>query len=157
MVKKTKNLQYFEAIGRRKAALARVRLYLVGKDKTATIHLHGDKTSLKIKQGEIYVNGRLINQIFSAPADAARYYIPLKLTDNADRFAISILVSGGGRKGQLDALILGLSRAIEKVDKNVYRPTLKQAGYLTRDARVRERRKVGTGGKARRAKQSPKR
>jgi len=114
-------------------------------------------SSLKISQGEIYVNGKLISQLFPRQIDKARYLVPLKITNNEDRFAISILVQGGGKNGQLEAIIHGLARAIEKVDHDQYRPTLKKHGLLTRDPRVRERRKVGMGGKARRKKQSPKR
>lgn len=151
MAKKTKEVKYYEAVGRRKEAVARVRLYIVGKDKTVQVN------GLKIKAGEIYVNKKLIDQAYRSIAEKNRYLIPLKLTKNQDRFAISILVKGGGRTGQLDAIIHGLARAIEKVDKENYRPLLKKNNLLTRDARTRERRKVGTGGKARREKQSPKR
>lgn len=151
MVKKTKDLKYYEAIGRRKEAVARTRLFILGKDKAITID------GLKIKAGEILVNKKPIASIYPILAEKNRYELPLKLTQNEDRFAVSILVKGGGRAGQLDAITLGLARAIEKVDKQSYRPSLKKFGLLTRDARIRERRKVGTGGKARREKQSPKR
>jgi len=157
MVKGIKNLKYYQAIGRRKEAVARVRLYLVGSNKTASIKNPMTGNSLKISQGEIYVNGKLISQLFPRQIDKARYLVPLKITNNEDRFAISILVQGGGKNGQLEAIIHGLARAIEKVDHDQYRPTLKKHGLLTRDPRVRERRKVGMGGKARRKKQSPKR
>jgi small subunit ribosomal protein S9 len=63
---------------------------------------------------------------------------------------------GGGQKSQLDALILSLARALIKSNLK-FRPVLKKAGLLTRDARERQRRMVGTGGKSRRVKQSPKR
>ena len=59
--------------------------------------------------------------------------------------------------GQLDAVVHGIARALSLLDRDAYRAILKTAGLLTRDARAKERRKVGTGGKARRAKQSPKR
>ena len=81
----------------------------------------------------------------------------MTLTKNQDRFAISIVVSGGGTNGQLDSMVHGLARALEKVDKETYRPILKTNGLLTRDSRKKEARKVGTGGKSRRMKQSPKR
>lgn len=151
MPKKTKNLKYYEAVGRRKEAVAKVRLYIVGKDKLVAV---GDS---KIKQGEIYINKRLISKIFPSVPEKITYIRPLQLTNNEGRFAISILVSGGGRKGQLEAIVHGLARAMEKVDKEQYRPILKREGLLSRDARIKERRKVGTGGKARRKKQSPKR
>lgn len=151
MTKKTKNIQYYEAVGRRKSAVARVRLYLVGKDKTAQVD------SLKIKAGEIYVNKKPIESIFSQKTEKKLYQLPLEATNNTDRFAISIKVSGGGRTGQLEAIAHGLARALVLVDKETYKPILKKYGLLTRDARVRQRRQVGTGGKARREKQSPKR
>ena len=151
MVKKTKNIHYYEAVGRRKEAVSRVRLYIVGKDKTALVN------DVKVKQGDVLINSKPMSEVFSSLKDKARFMQPLKLTQNEGRFAISILVRGGGQNGQLDAIIHALSRAIEKTDKDVCRPLLKKEGLLKRDPRVRERRKVGTGGKARRVKQSPKR
>ena len=151
MAKKTKDLKYYEGTGRRKEAVARVRLYLVNKGKIATV------SDLKIKQGEIFVNKRPIGTLFPALAEKNYYLTPLKLTDNENRFAISIIIRGGGHSGWLTAIVHGLARALEKADRDSYRPILKKAGLLTRDDRERERRKVGTGGKARRAKQSPKR
>lgn len=148
---KTKNLQYYEAVGRRKEAVARVRLYLATKTQTADIK------DLKIKPGQIYVNQKLATEFFPAQSEKALYLMPLKLTNNEERFAISIIVKGGGKRGQLDAVVNGLSKALNKVDRATYRASLKKAGLLTRDSRKRERRKVGTGGKARRKKQSPKR
>ena len=157
MVKKLKDLKYYEAIGKRKSAIARLRLYLVGKDKTVIIKNPKGNGSLKIKQGDIYVNGKPIEIVFPNQVDKARYIFPLKVTDNINRFAVSILVHGGGKSGQIDAIVNAFAKAIEKIDRDQYRPSLKKLGLLTRDSRVRERRKVGTGGKARRAKQSPKR
>lgn len=151
MVKKTKNLKYYEAVGRRKEAVARVRLYLTGKDKQALVG------GIKIKTGEIIVNSKPIKSLFSDPASQFQYLRPLKMTQNLDRFAVSVNVKGGGNKGQLDAIVFGMAKALNLVDRENYRPLLKKQGLLTRDARVRERRKVGTGGKARRKKQSPKR
>ncbi len=150
MAKKTKNIEYYEAVGRRKKAVARIRLYLPGKDKTATINKQ------KIKAGEIYINRQPIEKIFVQDYKREFIMMPLKMTNNADRFAVSILIEGGGKNGQLEAIVHGLSRALTISDQG-YKVTLKKAGLLTRDARKRERRKVGTGGKARRAKQSPKR
>jgi len=82
---------------------------------------------------------------------------PFKITQTDDRFVVSALIRGGGKNGQLEAFVHAISRAIEKTDKETMRPLLKKPGFLTRDARIRERRKVGTGGKSRRLKQSPKR
>lgn len=150
MPKKSSTVKYYEAVGRRKSAVARVRLYIVTKQKEISV------SDLKIKKGDIYVNKKLINQYFPGEVAKSKYTQPLKLTDNLDRFAISIQVKGGGKNGQLDAVVHGISRALELVDKS-YRPILKKKGLLSRDARVKERRKPGTGGKARRKKQSPKR
>jgi len=80
----------------------------------------------------------------------------LKFTENQDRFAISIKGSGGGKTGWLGAISLGIARALVLADQS-NKPILRKNGLLTRDPRTRERRKVGTGGKARREKQSPKR
>lgn len=157
MARKSKNLKYYEAIGRRKEAIARVRLYLVGVDKMATVVNPVGEGVLKIKQGEIYVNGKPIKEYFPSEVNKTKYLFPLKTTNNEERFATSIVVRGGGTTGQLEAIVHGLSRAIEKVDHDQYRSSLKKLGLLTRDSRTRERRKVGTGGKARRVKQSPKR
>ena len=151
MVKKTKDISYYEAVGRRKEAVARVRLYITARDKTATVY--GEK----YKQGTILVNKMAVEKVF--PADFERKVIsnPLLLANSADRFVIAVHTAGGGQFGQVQAIAHGIARALEKTDKETLRPILKKAGLLTRDARTRERRKVGTGGKARRAKQSPKR
>ncbi|CAN5122743.1 30S ribosomal protein S9 [soil metagenome] len=150
MPKKNADIKYFESVGRRKEAVARVRLYIVGKDKTATVN------GKKIKEGEIIVNEKPINVDFPLLVHEKRYLKPLMLTNNQGRYAISIMVSGGGPNGQLEAIMHGISRAIEISDAET-RPVLKEAGLLTRDPRTRERRMVGTGGRARRQKQSPKR
>lgn len=152
MVKKTKNISYYEAIGRRKQSVARVRLYIVKKS--------GEEVSVnkfKIKGGDIFINEKSINETSFKSYKKTFLSLPLTLTKNQDRFAVSIIVSGGGTTGQLDAMVHGLARAIEKVDKDAYRPILKANGLLTRDPRKKESRKVGTGGKSRRMKQSPKR
>jgi small subunit ribosomal protein S9 len=85
------------------------------------------------------------------------YKMPFQITSMEGKFAVSIKVSGGGKMGQLDAAILAIARALDKVDKENFHAILKKQGMLTRDPRVRERRKVGMGGKSRRRKQSPKR
>lgn len=141
MAKKTKNLEYYEGIGRRKEAVARVRMYI--------------KNNPKIKKGEIYINEKQLKKVYS-DYQINFLFNPLKLTNNEDRFAISIMTKGGGKNGQLEAIVHGISRCLVNVDET-YKKILKKNGLLTRDPRERERRKVGTGGKARRAKQSPKR
>jgi len=150
MAKKTKDIKYYEAVGRRKESVAIVRLYIVGKNEAVNVG------NLKIKKGEIFVNGKPIESIFSTIDERITYLRPLKLTENQDRFAISIKVSGGGKTGWLGAISLGIARALVLADQS-NKPILRKNGLLTRDPRTRERRKVGTGGKARREKQSPKR
>jgi len=149
--KKTKGLEYYQAIGRRKESVASVRLYIVGKEGSVT------KQGIKMKKGEIYVGKKLITKVYPNLVDRVCYLLPLKMTNCEDRFVITINVRGGGKKGQIGAIIHALARALDKVDKAAYHTILKKQKMFTRDARTRERRKVGTGGKARRAKQSPKR
>lgn len=151
MAKKTKNIHYYEAVGRRRESVARVRLYIVGKDKTALV------SGVKMEAGEMVVNKKPIQVIFPSLREKILYISPFKITQTQERFVVSALVRGGGKNGQIDAVVHGLARAIEKTDKDAMRPLLKKAGLLTRDSRTRQRRHVGTGGKSRRVKQSPKR
>lgn len=151
MPKKTKNVSYFEGVGRRRTSVAVVRMYIPGKDKTTVVE------DVKMKAGELYVNGKKIETVFPALHQKVQYLKPFKLAKAEDRFCTSIHVNGGGAQGQLEAVIHGIARALEKTDSEVVRPVLKKEALLTRDPRARQRRKVGTGGKARRAKQSPKR
>jgi len=85
------------------------------------------------------------------------YTKPFELTETVGKYYATIKVGGGGKSGQLGAVIHGLSRAFSLVDPEKFRPILKKQKLLTRDSREKERRKVGMGGKARRKKQSPKR
>ena len=151
MVKKIKNLTYYEAIGRRKQSVARVRLYLIKKGAEVVVG------KSKIKEGEIFINGKSIDETSFKNYKKKFLSHPLILTKNEKRFGVSIIVNGGGTTGQLDAMVHGISRALLIVDNDTYRPMLKAEGLLTRDPRKKETRKVGTGGKARRMKQSPKR
>lgn len=151
MVKKAKNLTYYEAVGRRKQSVARVRLYLIKKSAEVLVG------KIKIKAGEIYINGKSVDESSFKTYKKMFLSLPLILTKNENRFAISIIVNGGGTTGQLDAMVHGIARALLIVDNETYRPLLKANGLLTRDPRKKETRKVGTGGKARRMKQSPKR
>ena len=127
--------EYIEAIGRRKSATARVRLY------------EGD--------GEIIVNSLPMAGYFSRALDQMVIQQPLILTGTENSFNISIKVHGGGEGGQAHAVRHGLSRALVAADPNL-RPTLKTAGFLTRDARVKERMKPGLK-RARKAPQYTKR
>ena len=151
MVKKKKDLEYYEGIGRRKLAVARVRLFIINKNNAVTV---GGK---KLSKGDVVINGKMLADTYTSDAFKKRFNQPFELTSNVDRFATSILVSGGGPNGQLEAIIHGVSRALVVADPDTYKNILRESGLLTRDPRTRERRKVGTGGKARRQKQSPKR
>lgn len=148
-VKKQKR-DFVYAAGRRKESSARVRLYSSVKEGL----MWGNNA---ITKDQILVNGMPIEKYFSGPVAKSRYQLPLILTNTLGKYAITVKVEGGGKAGQLDALILGLSRALSLVNREKNRPVLKAKKLLRVDARVRERRKVGTGGKARRKKQSPKR
>jgi small subunit ribosomal protein S9 len=134
MVKK-KN--YTFAVGRRKTASVRVRLLKGSEEST--------------------VNGILIEKYFSQFAKFTPWNKPFDLTDTSSKYYFTAKVTGGGKNAQLEALVLGISRALVSLKPEKYRPVLKKAGLLRRDPRERERRKVGMGGKARRRKQSPKR
>ena len=149
-MKKQVKRDYTYAVGRRKEAVARVRVY--GHVKEGSVW--GESA---LQKGQILVNEMPIEHYFPGPIAKAKYLKPLSILNITDKFAITVKVVGGGRAGQLDALIHGLARALSAIDVTKYRPALKKEGLLTRDARVRERRSVGTGGKARRQKSSPKR
>ncbi len=151
MAKKSKDIQYYESVGRRKEAVATARLYIVGKEKSITVE------GKKYEPGQIIVNGEAAETAFPLSSHQKRYMQPIELTNNAGRFVITLKVNGGGTVGQLEAIIHAISRALNLVDKETFRPVLKANGLMTRDSRIRERRKVGHGGKARRKKQSPKR
>ncbi len=145
--KKYKDFMF--GVGRRREAVARVRIY----SKVSDSLKFGDYA---VKKGDMVVNGKHISSYFSGNVAQAVYEKPLKLTDSLNKYAITGRVVGGGSKSQLEAFVLGMSRALAAVNEE-YKPILRKNGLLTRDQRVRERRKVGTGGKARRQKQSPKR
>jgi len=128
--------QYYEGLGRRKTATARVRL-----------HPGGD--------GSILVNHQPVDVYFSRDGDTRHVSEPLVVTNNAGRFTVTVLVKGGGITGQAGAIRLGVARALLKVDPE-YRSTLRQFGLLTRDARAKERKKPGLK-RARKAPQYTKR
>lgn len=126
---------YFYATGRRKCAVARVRLY-PGK-------------------GPIVVNGRPLEELF--PREGLRRAIvePLMVTDTLDKFNATVKVIGGGDSGQAGAIRHGIARALIQADEAL-RPLLRSHGLLTRDSRVKERKKYGLI-RARKAKQYTKR
>jgi len=147
---KRKKLEFYQAVGRRKEATARVRLYPV----TAGNVEIGD---LKIKKGKMIVNSQPIDQYFPGQAAKVNYLEPFRITNTIGRFTVSAKISGSGKSGQLGAFIHGSARVLEKVKPEKLRPILKKRGFLTRDARAKERRKAGYAQKARAKKQSPKR
>lgn len=135
-----KKPDYIHAVGRRKESVARIRLYVEGE-----------------RIGQIVVNDKPIETYFGLSFQKVFYTKPFVVTDTVGKFGATIKVAGGGKSGQLEAIVHGLSRALEKYDGENYRPLLKKHGLLTRDSRVRQRRMVGMGGKSRRKRQSPKR
>jgi small subunit ribosomal protein S9 len=145
-IKTQQKKDYIFAIGRRKSSTVEVRLYK--KDATVWGGI--------VKVGEIVVNNKPALEYFGKNLEKV-YKRPLQVTGAENKFAISIKVKGGGKMGQLEAAVLAIARALDKVDKEKFHLSLKKKGMLTRDPRVRERRKVGMGGKSRRKKQSPKR
>lgn len=141
---------YVYAVGRRKEAVARVRLYTSVKDAQKW----GDN---EVVRKQILVNAMPIEHYFPGPHAKAMYTQPFNLTDTLQKYAVTVKVAGGGKAGQLDAVVQGIAKVLQVLDKKKFRASLKSRGLLTRDSRIRQRRKVGTGGKARRQKQSPKR
>ncbi len=114
--------KYFEAVGRRKRASARVRI-VSGK-------------------GVFVVNDKPAEDYFPRLGDLKRIKAPAEVAGLADKLDVSVLVNGGGITGQSSAVSHGLARALLKMDEN-FRPDLKKAGLLTRDSRIKERKKPG--------------
>lgn len=129
-------MEYYEAVGRRKRATARVRLFPGG-------------------DGHIVINERPFDEYFARGSDVLSLTGPLKATAMENRFNISVKVKGGGMTGQSGAVRMGIARALLKVDPEL-RPILRKGGFLTRDARSKERKKPGLKG-ARKAPQYTKR
>ena len=130
-----KNKVQYYGTGRRKKAIARVRL--------------------TTGNGDIKVNGKTLDEYFGA--DTLKYIVrqPLMITNTADKFDIDVKVIGGGFTGQAGAIRHGLARALVESSSEL-RPQLKSAGFLTRDPRMKERKKYGLK-KARKAPQFSKR
>jgi len=110
---------------------------------------------IKSGKGEIVVNGKPIDEYFSRETSRMIARQPLILTNHAETFDIKVNVSGGGETGQAGAVRHGVTRALIDYD-NTLKPSLSKAGFMTRDAREVERKKVGLRG-ARRRKQFSKR
>ena len=126
---------YFYGTGRRKKSVARVRVYP--------------------GTGKIIINDREIDDYFGLETLKLIVRQPLALTETSEKFDVICRVTGGGVTGQAGAIRHGLSRALLQYDENL-RPALKKAGFLTRDPRMKERKKYGLKG-ARRAPQFSKR
>ena len=127
---------YHFAVGRRKSSVVTIKLF-DGQD-TSTVN----KIAL-----EKYFPGKTFKDV---------YLQPFVVTKSQKKYHFQAKASGGGKKGQVEALALAIARTLKLAQPDFKQP-LRQAGLLTVDSRVRQRRMVGTGGKARRKKQSPKR
>ena len=130
------DMQYYEGLGRRKAATARVRLHTNG-------------------EAGIVVNDKPLEEYFTRTVDQTNILEPLKVCGTEAHFGITVKVKGGGVTGQAGAVRLGVARALLKADPD-YRKTLRDHGMLTRDARAKERKKPGLK-RARKAPQYTKR
>lgn len=128
-------LVYYEGVGRRKTATARVRLYP--------------------GEGNIIVNNKPMEEYFSRERDVLYLLEPLRVTGTADTFNVSVKVQGGGVSGQAGAVCHGIARALLAADPDL-RPILRRGGFLSRDARMKERKKPGLK-RARKAPQYTKR
>jgi small subunit ribosomal protein S9 len=116
-------------VGRRKSAVARVRLAL--------------------GSGKIEINGRTLNDYFTAEKDRKAIFGPLEVTNTGGRMDVLVNAAGGGPTGQTGAIVMGLGRALAKYDHALEVP-LRNAGFLTRDSRMKERKKYGQRGARRR-------
>jgi len=136
MTKNNSKNSYTHALGRRKSAIAIIKLFS-GK-------------------GESLVNNISLDKYFPTKTEKIIYDKPFVITKTVDKYHFQSKIIGGGKTGQVQALSLAISRALIKINES-FKPELRAAGLLTVDSRVKERRMVGTGGKSRRQKQSPKR
>ncbi len=127
--------RYFGGTGRRKSAVAQVRLYS--------------------GSGTIFVNGKPVQEVFTRELHHAKVRLPLSTTDTEGRFNVHAKIAGGGISAWADALAHGMTRALLAFDSGL-RPSLRKAGLLTRDPRVKERKKPGLK-RARKAPQYTKR
>ncbi len=129
------NQQYYAGTGRRKSAVARVRL--------------------TPGTGAVVINGRPLEEVFNRPIHQTLVLKPFRVTENQDKFNAQIRVAGGGISGWAGAIAHGIARALVHLDENLRKP-LRQNGLLTRDSRVKERKKYGLK-RARKAPQYTKR
>jgi small subunit ribosomal protein S9 len=120
---------YTWGVGRRKTACARVRI--------------------APGSGKIEINGRTLNDFLTAERDRKMIFGPLEVTNVAGKMDVWVNADGGGLAGQAGAIVMGLGRALAKYDSSLEVP-LRNAGYLTRDSRMKERKKYGQRGARRR-------
>ncbi len=130
--------------------MAEQQYYGTGRRKTSTARVF-----LRAGSGSITVNGRPLDEYFGRETSRMVVRQPLELVESVDKFDINVNVSGGGASGQAGAIRHGITRALMDYDEAL-RGTLRKAGFVTRDARMVERKKVGLH-KARRATQFSKR
>jgi len=117
-------MTYYEGVGRRKTASARVRLHAGGT-------------------GKITINDRPLEDYLTREGALKEILKPLVTVGQERAYDITVKVSGGGLAGQTEAVRLGVARALLAMDEEQFRPPLRQAGLLTRDQRVKERKKPG--------------
>ena len=130
------NQRYFAGTGRRKTSVARVRLY-------------------PGTGGTVVVNGRPMQEFFSSDRHQEAVLRPLRVTDNVDRYNVQAKVEGGGVSGWAGAISHGIARALVEADERL-KPQLRRFGLMTRDPRMKERKKYGLK-RARKAPQYTKR
>ena|SRR3989338_4917167 len=129
--KGSKKEKYFQTVGRRKESIAIIRLFT----KKSTDALEGDHALVRVNDKDYrdYFSDKFLQSIVESP---------LRKLKSLNRFKATVLVRGGGLSGQADAIKHGLARALVEFDQN-FRKKLKKAKFLTRDPRVKERRKYG--------------
>ena len=123
------NRTYIWGVGRRKSSVARVRV--------------------APGAGKIEINGRTLNEYFTNERDRKSIFGPLEVTNTGGKMDVLVSADGGGATGQTGAIVMGLGRALAKYDNSLEQP-LRAAGFLTRDSRMKERKKYGQRGARRR-------
>jgi small subunit ribosomal protein S9 len=117
--------------------MAEQKIYATGKRKTSIARVW-----VKPGTGEITINKRAMDEYFGRPTSKMVVRQPLELTDNIGKFDISVNVSGGGPSGQAGAIKHGITKALLEINPEL-RTMLKKAGFITRDSRIKERKKYG--------------
>ena len=120
--------------------MAEQKIYATGRRKTSVARVW-----MKPGTGEITINKRTMDEYFGRPTSKMVVRQPLELTDNIGKFDIDVNVCGGGPSGQAGAIKHGITKALLEVDPEL-RASLKKAGFVTRDSRIKERKKYGKRG-----------